>query len=57
MSNKVVKYNVWIHIEGVNRDGDCIEGDDIHEPVEAGEFKKLEDAEYLRDLLLRVNGK
>lgn len=50
MSNKVVKYNVWVHIEGVNRDGDTVE-DEYHEPQKVGEFKKLIDAEMFRDML------
>jgi hypothetical protein len=49
---KVVRYNVWVHIEGVNKEGDTIEGDDYYEPHKAGEFKKLETAEEFRDMLV-----
>jgi len=49
---KVVKYNVWVHIEGVNKDGDTVE-DEYYEPLKAGEFKKLETAEKFRDTLCR----
>lgn len=52
--SKVVKYKVWVHIEGLNKVGDCIEGDGHHEPREAGCFKTLLEAEHLRDLLLET---
>lgn len=29
----VVAYKVWIHIEGLNADGDQVEGDDRFEPI------------------------
>lgn len=51
---KCDKYKVWVHIEGLNEDGDCIEGDSYHEPHEAGCVKMLEEAEALRDRLLEV---
>lgn len=54
--SKVVKYKVWVHIEGLNKEGDCIEGDGHHEPREAGCFKTAEEAEHLRDLLLNIAG-
>jgi len=53
---KVKQYKVWVHIEGLNKDGDCIEGDDYHEPTEAGCVDTLEEAERLRDALLEVAG-
>jgi len=49
---KVVKYKVWLHIEGLDKYGDCVEGDDYHEPNEAGCFKTLEEAVDFRDFLL-----
>ena len=52
--SKVVKYKVWVHIEGLNKEGDCIEGDGHHEPREAGCFETAEEAEHLRDLLLKI---
>lgn len=54
--SKVKKYKVWLHIEGLNKDGDCIEGDDYHEPREAGCVETREEAERLRDALLDVAG-
>ncbi len=54
--SKVKKYKVWVHIEGLNKDGDCIEGDDYHEPREAGCVETLEEAERLRDVLLDAAG-
>ena len=54
--SKVKKYKVWLHIEGLNKDGDCIEGDAYYEPHEAGCVKTLEEAERLRDALLDVAG-
>ena len=52
MDRKAVKYKVWIHLEGLNKDGDCVEGDDWHEPREAGCFRSLEIAESFRNMLL-----
>ena len=52
MNSKVKKYKVWVHIEGLNKDSDCIEGDDYHEPREAGCVTSLAKAEQLRDELL-----
>jgi len=54
--SKVKKYKVWVHIEGLNKDGDCIEGDEYYEPCEAGCVKTPEEAERLRDALLDVAG-
>jgi len=56
MESKVKKYKVWVHIEGLDEDGDCIEGDDYYEPREAGCVETLEEAERLRDTLLDVAG-
>jgi hypothetical protein len=56
MSRKVDHYKVWVHIEGLSKDGDCIEGDDYHEPREAGCVKTPEEAERLRDTLLETAG-
>lgn len=50
--SKVKSYKVWVHIEGLDKHGDCIEGDDYHEPREAGEFDTPEAAEAHRDALL-----
>lgn len=55
MSNKVENYKVWVHIEGLNEDGDCIEGDEYFEPREAGCVKTAEEAESLRDSLINMN--
>jgi hypothetical protein len=52
MSKKVKKYKVWIHLEGLDAQGDCIEGDDHHAPEEAGCFTTLLEAESLRAFLL-----
>jgi hypothetical protein len=49
---KVAKYNVWIHIEGVNKDGDCIEGDEYYEPLKAGSFKNLAAATALQEHII-----
>jgi hypothetical protein len=49
---KPIKYKVWIHIEGLNKDGDCIEGDDYFEPREAGCFKYKSEALMCCDNLL-----
>ena len=48
------KYNVWIHIEGVDADGDCIQGDDYFEPHKVGTFNTVEGAESLRYRLFRA---
>ena len=53
---KVKSYKVWIHIEGIDKHGDCLEGDDYHEPREAGHVDTLEEAERLRDTLLEEAG-
>ena len=50
------KYKVWIHIESVNEEGDPVEGDDYHEPREAGSFDTLGEAQELRDKLLEEAG-
>ncbi len=51
---RCASYKVWIHIEGLNQDGDTVEGDDYHEPREAGCFATVDEAERLRDALLVV---
>ena len=35
---KATHYKVWVHIEGLNDEGDQVEGDDYFMPTEAGEF-------------------
>jgi hypothetical protein len=52
---KPVKYKVWVHIEGLNKEGDCIEGDGYFEPREAGEFEREYDAVRLRDAILALS--
>jgi len=47
-ANKVTHYKVWIHIEGLNADGDTVEGDEYFEPHEVGAFDTAEEAEELR---------
>lgn len=56
MDGQVTSYKVWVHIEGVNDEGDCIEGDSYHEPIEAGTRATLEEAQALRDRLLEAAG-
>lgn len=51
---KVTKYKVWVHIEGLNEDGDCIEGDEFHEPREAACVKTLKEALSCQDTLIDV---
>jgi hypothetical protein len=50
--NKKSSYKVWVHIERVTEDGDVLEGDEYHEPHEAGEFDTLEAAEAHRDAMI-----
>ncbi len=54
--NEVTHYKVWIHVEGLDDVGDCVEGDDYHEPVEAGVCATLEEAEHLRATLIEAAG-
>ena len=54
--SKVDHYKVWIHIEGLNEDGDCVEGDEFFEPHEAGCFKTPAKAESLRSKLVDIAG-
>lgn len=54
MASKVAKYKVWIHIEGVDRNGDCVEGDEFHEPHSAGEYTTRFMAEKLRNRLIDI---
>lgn len=49
-----VKYKVWIHIEGTDKDGDCVEGDEFFEPEEVGCFSSARKAENFRDELADV---
>lgn len=39
MRDGIYEYNVWIHIEGVNKGGDVIEGDEYHEPRKVGNYR------------------
>ncbi len=50
--SKATHYKVWIHIEGLNDEGDMVEGDEYNEPREAGCFATREQAAELRDVLL-----
>lgn len=47
--SRVVKYNVWAQIEGVDKHDDVLEGDSYREPRLLGEFKREKDAEALLD--------
>jgi len=49
---KVTHYKVWIHIEGLDKHGDCVEGDDYHEPREVCCTKTLAAAEIVRNAIL-----
>lgn len=49
-------YKIWIHIEGLDKDGDCVEGDEFFEPHEAGCFKTSAKAEDLRSKLVDIAG-
>ena len=51
---KVKKYKVWVHIEGIDSYGDCIEGDEYHEPQEAACVKSLEKATEIANFMLNV---
>lgn len=57
MMSKVTHYKVWLHIEGLNKDGDCIEGDDFHEPREVTRTRSREAAEAVVDAILKKAGK
>lgn len=48
----MLQYKVWVHTEGVNEEGDCVEGDEFYEPRQAGSFDTAEEAERFRDGLL-----
>jgi hypothetical protein len=56
MMSKVTQYKVWLHIEGLNVDGACIEGD-VHEPREVMSTRSLDKAEAMVDAILTVVGK
>jgi len=45
MSDKCVEWKVWLHVEGLNDEGDQVEGDDYYQPVELESFDTREDAE------------
>lgn len=47
--SRVVEYKVWVHIEGLDKDGDTVEGDEYFEPHEIGSFPTKEEAEEFRD--------
>jgi hypothetical protein len=49
--SRVSAYNVWVHIEGVDAEGDCLEGDEFHEPHKLACFRRLSLAEDFRDLV------
>lgn len=53
---KPVKWKVWIHIEGLDKDDDTVEGDEYFEPHEAGCFKTAAKAEDLRSKLVDIAG-
>ncbi|MFA5375901.1 MAG: hypothetical protein WC455_09180 [Dehalococcoidia bacterium] len=55
--SKVTHYKVWLHIEGLDKNGDCIEGDDFHEPREVARTRTREKAEVIVDAILTVAGK
>jgi hypothetical protein len=52
MKQKVDCYKVWVHIEGVTKDGDVIYGDEYFEPQCVGERKTRKQAEALRCKLM-----
>lgn len=54
MPQKVEQYKIWIHIEGLDADGDCVEGDDYHQPHEVACVQTLTQAEELRDRLIAM---
>lgn len=47
-------YKVWVHIEKVTAGGDVLEGDEFHEPHEAGCMKSLKKAQQLVDTLIEA---
>lgn len=57
MMSKVTHYKVWLHIEGLNKDGDCIEGDDFYMPKEVARTRSREKAEVMVDAIMTVAGK
>ena len=52
--SKVFAYKVWVHIEGIDEGGDCVEGDDYYGPEEAGVFDTSDEAEDLQGFLVDV---
>ena len=55
--SKVTHYKVWLHIEGLDKNGDCIEGDDFYMPKEVARTRTREKAEVIVDAILTVAGK
>lgn len=55
--SKVTHYKVWLHIEGLDKNGDCIEGDDFYMPKEVARKRKREQAEAMVNAILMVAGK
>ncbi len=51
IKNKVVEWKVWVHVEGLDRAGDILEGDEYQEPMEAGCFTKRAAAHECQNLL------
>ncbi len=47
-----MRYKVWIHIEGLDRNGDQVEGDEVFEPIEVACFDSANAAESFRDDLI-----
>ncbi len=50
--SKPTHYKVWVHVEGLNAEGDIIEGDSYYEPREAGCFATSDEAMNLQTDLL-----
>lgn len=49
---ETVKYKAWIHIEGLDKNGDQVEGDDVFEPTECCCSKSRSDIIYLKNLIV-----
>ena len=41
---KPFQYKLWLHMEGITKGGDTIEGDEFYEPLELGSFKSKDTA-------------
>ena len=50
--HEVVEYNVWVHVEGVNAEGDTIQGDSWYEPMKVGSYKSSEQAVAVQNMLV-----